>query len=99
MNEDESISDFKIRLRDISNTSFALGENMSEEMLSRKILRSLSKKFDMKVKTIEEARDLSNIKVDELIGFLQTFEMTTNDRIEKKNKSIAFVSNIEEDED
>jgi hypothetical protein len=60
--EYESISDCNIRLRDIANTSFALGEKMSDEKLARKILRSLPKKFDMKVTAIEEAQDLSNIK-------------------------------------
>jgi hypothetical protein len=35
---------------------------MSDEKLARKILRSLPKKFDMKVTAIEEAQDLSNIK-------------------------------------
>jgi hypothetical protein len=55
--EDKSISDFNIRLRDTANTSFTLGEKMSEEKLVRKILRSLPKKFDMKVTTIEEAQD------------------------------------------
>lgn len=72
---------------------------MSEEKLARNIIRSLPKKFDMKVITIEEAKDLSNIKVDELIDSLQTFEMAINDRSEKKNKSIDFVSNTGEDED
>lgn len=70
MKEDESISNFKIHLPNMANTSFALGEKMSEEKLVRKILWSLPKKFDMKVMAIEEAKDLSNIKVDELIGSL-----------------------------
>ena len=48
MNEDESISEFHIRLHDISNTSFALGEKMSEEKLIREILRLLPNIFDMK---------------------------------------------------
>ena len=95
MNEDKSVCDFNIRLRYIANTSFALGEKMSEEKLARKILKSLPKKSDMKVTTIEEVEDLVNIKVDELIGSLQTFEMTLNDRSEKKNKIITFMSNIE----
>lgn len=55
MHEDETIYDFNIRICDIANTSFVLGEKMSKEKLSREILRSLPKKFDMKVKTIEEA--------------------------------------------
>lgn len=51
----------------------------------------------MKVNSIEEAQDLSSIKVDELIGFLQTFEISFNERSEKKNKGISFVSYTEED--
>ncbi|MCI18307.1 gag-pol polyprotein, partial [Trifolium medium] len=69
---------------------------MSEEKLVRKILRSLPKKFDMKVTTIEEAQDISNMKVDELVGSLQ--ELAISDRSEKKNKSIAFVSNADDEE-
>jgi hypothetical protein len=70
---------------------------MSEEKLARKILRSLPKKFDIKVTTIEEARNLSSIKVDELVGSFQTYEMAINDRSKKKNESILFASNAEKD--
>lgn len=41
MNEDEIVNGTHIRLLDIANTSFALGEKMSGEKLARKILRSL----------------------------------------------------------
>ncbi|XP_057432974.1 uncharacterized protein LOC130725802 [Lotus japonicus] len=98
MKEEETISGFHMRVRDISNASFALGEPMSDEKLVRKILRSLPNKFDMKVTTIDEAQDISSIKVDELIGSLQTFEMSLNDMPEKKSKSIAFMSNVDEDQ-
>lgn len=50
----------------------------------------------MKVTSIEEAQDLSNIKVDELIGSLQTFEISINGRSEKKKKGITFISHTEE---
>jgi hypothetical protein len=70
---------------------------MYEEKLARKIFRSLPRRFNMKVTTIEEAQDLSTIKVDELIGSLQIFEMTINNIPEKKNNSIIFASNTEED--
>lgn len=90
-----SIFDFHIRLHNIANTFFVLGAKMYEENLARKILRSLPKRFDMKVVIIEEAQDLSSIKVDELIGSFQTFEMSINDISEKKNKGITRVSNSE----
>lgn len=96
MDEKESICDFHIRLCDISNTSFSLGKKMSEEKLARKILKSLPKRFDMKVTVIEEAQYLSSIKVDELISSLQTFEMSINERSYNNNKGITFVSNTEE---
>lgn len=99
MLEDESIYEFNIRFRDIANNSFALGKMMSEEKLVRKILRPLPQKLDMKVIAIEEAQDLSTLKVDKLIGSLMTFEVVINGRSEKKNKGVAFVSKIQKDVD
>ena len=84
---------------EIENSSSALREKLSEERLVRKILRSLPKRFDMKVITIEESQYINNIKVDELVGSLQTFELDINERSEKKNKSITYVSNTEYEEE
>ena len=87
-----------MNILEIANTSGALGEKMAEEKLVRKILRSLPKRFAMKVTAIEEAQDISKLKVDELIGSLQTFEMGITDNGDKKNKSIALVSNTDVEE-
>jgi excinuclease UvrABC nuclease subunit len=97
MKDDESIQDFHLSLLDIANSFEALGEKMSDEKLSRKLLRSLPQRFDMKVTTIEEAHDISTMKVDELVGSLQTFEILLNERGDKKNKSIAFVTNTDDE--
>src|ERR1043165_1114962 len=97
MKEDETIHEFHMNILEIANTSGALGEKMLEEKLVRKILRSLPKRFAMKVTAIEEAQDICNLKVDELIGSLQTFEMGISENVDKKNKSIALVSNTEEE--
>ena len=51
----------------------------------------------MKVTAIEEAQDINNMKVDELMGSLQTFKLAINEKAEKK-KSITLVSNQGEDE-
>jgi hypothetical protein len=50
----------------------------------------------MKVTAIEEAQDISSMRVDELIGSLQTFEMAINDRSKKKNNTMAFISNTDD---
>jgi len=79
MKDDELIRDFHMNILELANASDALGEKMSKEKMVTKILRSLLKKFDIKVIAIEEAQDIANMTVEELIGSLQTFEMATND--------------------
>ncbi|GAU50939.1 hypothetical protein TSUD_411360 [Trifolium subterraneum] len=98
MKEDESVHNFYMNVMDFANSFDDLGEKLSDEKIVRKILRSFTKKFDMKVIAMEEAQDISTMKVDELIGSLQTYESSVNERIEKKNKSIAFVSNAEDED-
>ncbi|TYK21887.1 gag-pol polyprotein [Cucumis melo var. makuwa] len=68
--EDEFIAEFNARVLDIANELDALGEKMSDSKLVRKVLRSLPSKFNMKVTAIEEANDLSKMKLDELFGSL-----------------------------
>lgn len=94
MMEDEDIHDYYLNIIDIVNSFDSLGEKMPDDKLVRKILRSLPKRFDMNVTAIEEAQDISSMKVDELIGSLQTFELANG----FKKKNIAFVSNTDEED-
>ncbi|WJX28723.1 hypothetical protein P8452_17405 [Trifolium repens] len=91
MKEDESVHEFHMNVLDFANQFDALGEKLSEEKLIRKILRSLPKKFDMKVTTIEETQDISSMKVDELLGSLQTFELVLM-RDQKRRTKALFLS-------
>jgi len=52
-----------MNLLELANAFCALGETMIEEKLVRKFLRSLPKRFDMKVTAIEEAHNIANMKV------------------------------------
>ncbi|CAM8885002.1 unnamed protein product [Rhodiola kirilowii] len=85
MQEDETIADFNTRVFDISNEAFALGEPMTEETLVRKVLRSLTKRYTMKALAVKEANDVKTMRLDELMGSLQTHEMDMNeeDRLTK----------------
>jgi len=49
MQEDDTIQDYYMNVLDIANSFDSLGEKFSDEKLVRKILRSLPKRFDMKV--------------------------------------------------
>ncbi|KAG8483095.1 hypothetical protein CXB51_022018 [Gossypium anomalum] len=74
MDEDETISNFYIRLCDIYDEVFCLGEHFSKVKLVRKVLHSLLERFVIKVTVIEEANDITTLRLDELISSLRTFE-------------------------
>ena len=67
---------------------FNLGEKMEDSKIVRKILRSLPESFCAKVTAIEESKDLDEIKVQELIGSLQTYELSLPSQ--RKSKTLAL---------
>ena len=76
MNENQSFSTFYSELNDIVNSSFNLGEPIPDSKVVRKILRSLPERFKSKVTAIEESKNIDSLRVDELVGSIQTYEMT-----------------------
>jgi hypothetical protein len=52
----------------------SLGKSISDVKLIQKILKSLPELFRIKVTTIEESKDLEEMKIEELVGSLQTYE-------------------------
>ncbi|GAA0145417.1 hypothetical protein LIER_05615 [Lithospermum erythrorhizon] len=73
---------------------------MTNEKQVRKVLRSLLKRIESKVRAIEEVHDLTDMRLDDLIGNLITYEMKFDSTKLIKKKGIAFnVSCKEGDED
>ena len=67
---------------------FDLGEKTEDSKVVRKILRLLPESFRAKVTAIEESKDLDEIKVQELIGSLQMYELSLPNQ--RKSKSFAL---------
>ena len=88
MSEDESFDSFYSKLHEVVVSKFNLGEKTEDSKIVRKILRSLPENFCAKVTAIEESKDLDNIKVQELIGSLQTYELSLPNQ--RKSKSLAL---------
>ena len=88
MSKDESFDSFYSKLNEVVIGKFNLGEKTEDLNIVRKILRSLPKSFRAKVTAIEESKDLDDIKVQELIGSLQTYELSLPSQ--RKRKSLAF---------
>ena len=76
MSEDASFDSFYSKLNEVVIGKFNLGEKTEDSKVVRKILRSLSESFRAKVIAIEEGKHLDEIKVQELIGSLQTYELS-----------------------
>ena len=88
MSDDDSFDFFYGRLNKIVIAKLNLREKIEDAKVVRKILRSLPKSFRAKVIAIEESKDLDEIKIQELIGSLQTYELGLPSH--KSNKSLAL---------
>ena len=88
ISNDESFDSFYGRLNEIVIAKLNLREKIEEAKVVKKILRSLPKNFRAKVTAIEESKDLDEIKIQELIGSLQTYELRFPSY--KSSKSLAL---------
>ena len=88
MSEDESFDSFYSKLNEVVLSKFNLGEKTEDSKIEWKILRSLPESFRAKVIAIEKSKDLDDIKVQELIGSLQTYELSLPNQ--RKSKSLAL---------
>ena len=91
MEEDESFDEFYVKLKDIVNSAFNLGEQIFEPKIMRKVLRSLLERFHAKIIATKESKDIDKIPLTELVGNLQTYKLGLT-RIGKgsKSKSMAL---------
>ena len=90
--EDESFESFYNKLNEVIIGKFNLGEKMEDSKVVRKILRSLPESFRAKVTAIEESKDLDEIKVQELIGSLQTYELLLPNQRKSKSLSLKTIN-------
>jgi len=88
MLEDETVGEFYSQLSDLRNLMVSLRKTISDVKLIRKILKYLPKRFKIEVTTIEESKDLEEMKIEELVGSLQTYELSLPPV--KKLKTIAL---------
>ncbi|KAL4334611.1 hypothetical protein GQ457_07G011520 [Hibiscus cannabinus] len=74
MKEGESIHDCSNNLMLIVNQMRTYGEQITDQKVVEKLLRSLTRKYESTVSAIEESKDLTVLTIDELLGSLQSHE-------------------------
>jgi lipoate-protein ligase A len=88
MMEDEIFEEFYSKMSNLRNSMVSLGKTVSDVNFIRKIQRSLPEHFRIKVTTIKVSKDFEEIKIEELVGSLQTYARTLPSV--KKVKTIAL---------
>ena len=84
-------------MSDIINSSFNLGKPSLDSKVVREILRYLQERFRPQVTAIEESKDINSKKVDELIGSIQTYEMTLPSSQKPKDSTFKDFENEKKD--
>ncbi|GAV84225.1 UBN2 domain-containing protein [Cephalotus follicularis] len=98
MKENKNISSMFVLFRNIINSLQSLNKCYINSEMVRKLLRCLPKSWMPKITSIEEAKDLNTLPLEELLGSLMTHEMTIKnheddeEQDKKKKKVIAFKS-------
>ena len=73
------------RFTNVVNSLKGLGKSFSNFELVNKILRSLRKSWDPKIMITQEAKDLNYFQLEELIGYLMTYEISCMAQNEYEN--------------
>lgn len=81
------------------NGIIGLGEDIIDFVVVKKVLRTLPQWFDSKFSTIEEAKDLTKLTMEEFFGSLTSYEMRNEVQILHKRESTFKVVNKEEASD
>ncbi|KAJ0522113.1 putative RNA-directed DNA polymerase [Helianthus annuus] len=95
MKENESIEDFVNRTTVIVNQLRQNEENISEQRIVEKLLRTLTRKYESVVVAVEESKDLNNMTVEELLGILQSHELRLKQYDEAPMEQAFQVQNSE----
>ena len=92
MNEDEDISTYILQFYQLVNTIIGLGEEVEEAIVVRKVLRTLPKRFNPKISSVEERTDLKTMTVEQLHGTLVAYEMRIEDEDTSRKEAEFNVS-------
>ena len=74
MKENENMKDFTDRITALANKIILFGEPITDQRIVEQILVSLLKKFESKISSLEELKDIAAIKLSDLINSLEALE-------------------------
>ena len=75
MRNDEKVEEYLLKIDETINGIRGLGETINDIDVVKKILRYLPDKFDSKICSIEETRDIDQYTMEDIHGALVAYEM------------------------
>ena len=99
MSEEESIAEYFHKVDEVTNMVKGLCEEVKEDVIVQKVLRSLPMIFNVRV-SIKEMVDLKNFKMDQFLGTLTTYEMRVGkEKTKPKEASFKVFRKVKEYDD
>ena len=95
MSDDKIFDEFYAKLNGIVNSTYNLDEIYDQPKIVRKILRSLTEDFRLKVTVITKSKDMDSIHVDELVGYLQSYELDLPKTNKFKSMALKSVDDVD----
>ena len=74
MKENETLNEFSSKFMELVNQMKSYGEEISDKRIVDKLLINLPYKYDTIVVVIEKTKYLSLLSVQDLFGYLKTYE-------------------------
>lgn len=91
MQEDETISKYSDRISLIINNIRLLGEDFPDSRIVEKVLVTLPERFESKISSLEESKDLNKISLGELMSALQAQEQRRTIRQDRLTEGAFYV--------
>ncbi|XP_040938122.1 uncharacterized protein [Gossypium hirsutum] len=83
MKESESIRQYSNRIMATVNSTRLLGEDFSDSRVVEKVITILPERFESKISSLEDSRDLTTISLSELVNSLYALEQRRANRQEE----------------
>ena len=83
MKEEETVKQYSDRIMAVVNSIRLLGEKFSEARIVEKVIATLPERYEAKISSLEDSRDLSTISLTELINALYAQEQRRASRLEE----------------
>ncbi|XP_017621494.1 uncharacterized protein LOC108465629 [Gossypium arboreum] len=87
--EEETVKQYSDRIMVVVNSIRLLGEQFSEVRIVEKMISTLPERYEAKISSLKDSKDLTSISLTELINALYAQEQRRASRLEEHQKGIA----------